>query len=219
MANEPRIEVTAHGPYEVTGGLVIRPKTPVKSELGEPLTWKTEGEIDHDETYDLCRCGQSANKPFCDGSHAIVRFDGTEAAPVEPSASRARRHERTGITVVHDGALCIHSGFCANRVTNWHEMLSDLDDTVVRGHLMGMIERCPSGALSYEVDGSVIEPDLPVEISPVPNGPLWVTGRVEILRADDEPFESRNRVALCRCGASSTKPLCDGTHKEIGFAT
>lgn len=219
VAGEPRIEVTPHGPYEVTGGLRIRPKSPVVSEHGEPLTWRTEQDIDHDESYDLCRCGQSSNKPFCDGTHAIVRFDGTEAAPTEPTSTRARRHERTGITVVHDAALCVHSGFCANRVTNWHEMLSDLDDTVVRGHLMGMLEHCPSGALAYEVEGAAIEPDLPAEVSPVPNGPLRVTGRVEIVRADGEPFEMRNRVTLCRCGASSSKPLCDGTHREIGFTT
>lgn len=219
LANEPSIEVTRHGPYEVTGNVPVVPKTPVRSERGEPLTWKSEAPLDHDQSYDLCRCGQSANKPFCDGSHAFVGFDGTENAPTEPSSDRARRHVRTGITIVHDKQLCVHSGFCANQVTDWYKMSKEAEDPIVRGHLMGMVEHCPSGALAYEVDDVTIEPSLPQQISPIPNGPLWVTGGITITRADGKTFETRNRVVLCRCGASSTKPLCDGTHLEIGFET
>ena len=48
-------------------------------------------------------------------------------------------------------------------------------------------------------------------------GALWVTGGVPITRADGQPFETRNRVTLCRCGQSSNKPLCDGTHRVIEF--
>jgi len=214
-----KIEVTAHGPYEVSGDVPLRPRSPVESEFGEPLTWRTEDPVDHPPTYELCRCGQSSNKPFCDGTHAFVRFDGTEAAPVEPSSDRAERFERTGITVVNDELLCVHAGFCGNRLTNWYEMLSEMDDSVTRSHLIGMLEHCPSGALAVELGGESIEPDHPAQISPVPDGPLWVTGGITILRADGEPFEARNRVTLCRCGASSTKPLCDGTHKSIGFKT
>ena len=83
--------------------------------------------------------------------------------------------------------------------------------------LMAMIERCPSGALTYEVEDRLVEPALPVEIGVVPDGPLWVTGGIEVERADGEPFEARNRVTLCRCGASANKPLCDGSHTEAGF--
>ena len=82
---------------------------------------------------------------------------------------------------------------------------------------MAMIERCPSGALSYEVEGDAVEPDLPIEVSVVPNGPLWVTGGIPVERSDGEPVEVRNRVGLCRCGQSNNKPLCDGSHKEAGF--
>jgi CDGSH-type Zn-finger protein len=45
----------------------------------------------------------------------------------------------------------------------------------------------------------------------------WVTGNIPIERADGKPFETRNRVTLCRCGHSENKPLCDGTHRRIGF--
>ena len=83
-----------------------------------------------------------------------------------------------------------------------------------------MVERCPSGALSYalEADGETVDPDLPKEVALIPDGPLWVSGGIPVERRDGQPLETRNRVTLCRCGASSNKPLCDGTHKEIGFS-
>jgi CDGSH-type Zn-finger protein len=55
-------------------------------------------------------------------------------------------------------------------------------------------------------------------IKPKDNGPLLVEGPVRLVDADGNEFnvESRN-IALCRCGASDTKPFCDGSHKEIDF--
>ena len=99
-------------------------------------------------------------------------------------------------------------------------MTQDSDDTQVRARIMSMIERCPSGALSYslERDGENLEPDLPVEIAVTRDGALWVSGGIPVERADGKPLEVRNRVTLCRCGDSANKPLCDGTHKENGFS-
>jgi CDGSH-type Zn-finger protein len=48
-------------------------------------------------------------------------------------------------------------------------------------------------------------------------GALWVTGGVPVRRADGRPLETRDRMTLCRCGHSAGKPLCDGTHRKIGF--
>ncbi len=57
-------------------------------------------------------------------------------------------------------------------------------------------------------------------ITPYPNGPLLLRGDVELRTADGEPVERKRRtVALCRCGLSSIKPFCDGTHKPAGFRT
>ncbi|RUA28516.1 MAG: iron-binding protein, partial [Chloroflexi bacterium] len=64
----------------------------------------------------------------------------------------------------------------------------------------------------------IIEPDLPKEVGVIPNGPIWITGGIPVQRSDGPPLETRNRVTLCRCGASSKAPLCDGTHKDIGFS-
>jgi CDGSH-type Zn-finger protein len=57
-------------------------------------------------------------------------------------------------------------------------------------------------------------------ITPYPDGPLLLRGDVELRTADGEPIERRrSTVALCRCGLSTIKPFCDGTHKAAGFRT
>jgi CDGSH-type Zn-finger protein len=55
-------------------------------------------------------------------------------------------------------------------------------------------------------------------ITPYPNGPYIVRGTFEVTASDGTVIETRRgTIALCRCGASQTKPFCDGTHKAIGF--
>lgn len=63
-------------------------------------------------------------------------------------------------------------------------------------------------------------PDRQGSIELCPDGPLLLRGDFEILGADGEPIDAhRKTVALCRCGLSSIKPFCDGTHKAAGFRT
>ena len=60
----------------------------------------------------------------------------------------------------------------------------------------------------------------PVEIKVRLNGPYKVTGPVRLIDADGNEFElpgDGRPLALCRCGGSTTKPFCDGTHSKIGF--
>lgn len=57
-------------------------------------------------------------------------------------------------------------------------------------------------------------------VTPYPDGPLLLRGDVDIVTADGQPIErNRRTVALCRCGLSTIKPYCDGTHKVAGFRT
>ena len=218
---KPAISVQRNGPYRITGGVPLVRKSPVMSEHGEPIGWEKGDALTSRQHYLLCRCGQSSNKPFCDGTHTEVGFDGTEAADTGAIAERQKIYEGTKVVVKDDRSICTHAGFCSNRVTTVWKMTRNTDDAQVRAQMMAMIERCPSGALSYslEADGVDIEPDFPAEIAATPDGPLWVTGRIPLERSDGQPLESRNRMTLCRCGASKTKPLCDGSHKEIGFST
>ena len=218
--NEPKILVRPNGPYIVSGNIPLVRKSEVISEHGEPLTWKKDEILQTGDRYALCRCGKSSTKPFCDGSHTHADFDGSEVADTGNISQREATYEGTKIFVKDDRSLCMHAGFCGDRITNVWKMTQDSDDTQVRARIMSMIERCPSGALSYslERDGENLEPDLPVEIAITPNGALWVTGGIPIERADGQPLEVRNRVTLCRCGGSSNMPFCDGTHKSNGFS-
>jgi CDGSH-type Zn-finger protein len=49
------------------------------------------------------------------------------------------------------------------------------------------------------------------------NGSYRITGDVELVDAEGNVFETKSSFSLCRCGHSSNKPFCDGTHKKIGF--
>jgi CDGSH-type Zn-finger protein len=224
---EPLIQIRPGGPYLIAGGVPLVRKTPIYTELDEAIAWRTDPGPDVQGTYALCRCGQSANKPFCDGSHAKVGFEGTETADSSPTDKRQKVYAGSGIRIKGDPMLCVHARFCFNRVANVTGMLPDSADVRTRTQLVGMIEHCPSGALAYELpddpdepDGGAyqsMEPALPEAIGIVKDGPLWVTGGLRIERADGRPVERRNRITLCRCGQSKNKPYCDGTHGEVGF--
>jgi CDGSH-type Zn-finger protein len=209
--------VKENGPYVVSGGVPLTRKSIVYSELHEPLTWRKDQTLPAQATYRLCRCGASGNKPYCDGSHERIGFDATEAVPARTSAARQRTLQGTNITMVSDPLLCTHAGFCGNRVEKVWDMLPRTSDTRVRFQMIQMIERCPSGALGYQLEGNPLEPDLPHAIAVTTDGPLWVTGGIPVTLADGRTLEVRNRVTLCRCGRSSRKPLCDGSHTVSQF--
>jgi CDGSH-type Zn-finger protein len=215
-----RIRIRPNGPYLVEGDLPLSWKTPVHSEHSEPLTWQKSADVEHPPTYALCRCGGSANKPFCDGTHATAGFDGAETAGTQARSDRVKRYQGEGIVVDDDRSICEHAGFCGNKLTNVWKMVAGTADTAVRSQVMAMIERCPSGALTYRLnpEGEDVEPDLAQRISLVPDGPLFVSGGVSIETSTGERLEARNRVTLCRCGGSANKPFCDGTHKTNDFS-
>lgn len=217
MSDDQQITVSEGGPYLVSGSVPLVGKAPIIAEDDVPVGWKPGAEIDTKDRYALCRCGSSSNKPFCDGTHARTEWDHADGAPDGSYAERAESYGGEGIEVLDDRPICAHAGFCGNKVTNVWKMAQKTGDSRIRAEAIGMIERCPSGALSYVVDGDIVEPDLPAEIAVIPDGPLWVSGGIEISDADEGKMETRNRVTLCRCGQSGSKPLCDGSHQEAGF--
>jgi len=226
-SSKKKITILENGPYVVEGNVSLVHKTQVVSEFGEPLTWKKDGEIEVEtEEYCLCRCGHSTEMPFCDGAHTIIEFDGTETAITHgPSEFQDTLPGGTQLVVKLDQSLCMNSGFCGMRDGDISQFVADSADTKIRSMVMAMVERCPAGALTYKIEeGDMdIEPDLPQQIADTTEitsdgpiqGPFWVTGSIEIERADGQPFDTRNRVTLCNCGLSTNKPLCDGSHREV----
>lgn len=226
-----KIVVIENGSYHVYGNVPLVHKTQVVSEYGEPLTWKKDKEYETMKGegrafYGLSRCGHSKNKPYCDGTHQEIGFDGTETADTHTTAERQFiDNSGKGLVVKRDDSLCMLSGYCGNRQANIESLIEDTYRPRVRAEIIGMIERCPSGTYTYamKMHEADIEPDLPVQIAvtteitsdgPI-EGPLWVTGNIPVERSDGKPFETRNRVTLCNCGHSCQKPLCDGSHRGL----
>ncbi len=215
----PKVTATPNGPYHVSGINRIIWREVVKTSEGEPIAWRDRGVVaDADEEYWLCRCGNSANKPFCDESHRRVGFVAEDAADPGSRSERVESYGAGDVSLQDERALCVHTGFCSNKITNVWKLAAREDlDTTSATQLIAMTQHCPSGAISIRAGEGDLEPALPAEVVLIPDGPLWVTGGVTVERSDGVPLEARNRVTLCRCGASKTKPLCDGTHAEVGF--
>ena len=136
-----RIVVTKDGPYRVEGGVPLLRTAIVETERGEPVAWdegpafETPGEV-----YDLCRCGKSSTKPFCDSTHERLPFDGTETADRGPIARRREAWEgEAGHVLYDDLSLCTHAGFCRNVRTGVWEMVEEADDPEVRTEFAAMV--------------------------------------------------------------------------------
>jgi len=219
-----KVTVTENGPYVVEGSLPMANQHIVANDEGESLEWRQGKAFPNRSMYKLCRCGASAAKPYCDGTHRTNGFDGSETASREPYAQQAKRIE--GPTMVLDDAesLCAFARFCdpAGQVWNLVGKSDHKRSAELVEHEAG---HCPGGRLvaHNRATGKALEPHHEPSIGLIQDtakgisGPIWVRGGVQVIAADGHHYEVRNRVALCRCGASSNKPFCDGSHASIGF--
>jgi CDGSH-type Zn-finger protein len=221
---EPKITIEKNGPYCVSGGLPICKEYIVADREGMPAKWKKGEAYPKAEKYSLCRCGKSGNKPFCDGTHANVKFDGTETAERKGFYSQAKKLVGPGIDMADAEVFCSLARFCHRAGGVWANVL-DSSDAKSRKIAVQESWDCPSGRLVVldKKTGKPIEPMLSKSISVAEepeegiSGPLWVKGGVKVESPNGKAYEQRNRVTLCRCGKSGNKPFCDGTHVSIGF--
>ena len=124
------------------------------------------------------------------------------------------------IEVSFDLDLCVHIGECLRgdrRVFDLERRPWVLPDAGAADSVAEIVERCPSGALLYRRhDGGAQEAHEGTSVIPIRNGPLMVTGDIEV-RREDGTVERLPRVTLCRCGSSNNKPFCDNEHLVTGF--
>jgi CDGSH-type Zn-finger protein/uncharacterized Fe-S cluster protein YjdI len=142
---------------------------------------------------------------------------------IEARMTKKRQLDFAGreIDVRFDGRLCIHVGECG--YSSGELFVADRQpwcapDLVSKEEVREIVERCPSGALSYtDKAGAPESPPPENSVMVVNDGPLYLTGDLDIEGAGEDMPGVRFRAALCRCGASKNKPFCDNSHIEVGF--
>ncbi|MCI4347415.1 MAG: CDGSH iron-sulfur domain-containing protein [Thermoplasmata archaeon] len=222
--NSMRIIVHPNGPYRVLGGVPLTVQTISANKEGESWDWIPGRSFKVGAEYFLCRCGQSANKPFCDNSHLTAGFAGQETASRRP-IERQSQHFDGPTHVLSDAEnLCAFARFCDPKGKIW-ALIGQTDRPEIRDLVIREASHCPAGrlVLHEKATGKVVEPRLPPSIGLIEDpemecsGPLWVRGGIPIESSNGVSYQLRNRVTLCRCGASTNMPFCNGSHASIRF--
>ncbi len=145
---------------------------------------------------------------------------------------KSKEYSNGEITVVWKPGLCIHSAKCVEALPNVYHPNDKpwiQPENASAEALQQQIATCPSGALSYYLKGedpsqarqtSALAPSSTgglVEVEVMSNGPLMIYGTIRVKGKDGKEEVQENSCALCRCGASSKKPYCDGSHKQLDF--
>lgn len=137
--------------------------------------------------------------------------------------SKMKHFDGQRINVAWDAKLCIHVGECVRAKGDLFVAKRDPwcePDAMSVSAVAEIVERCPSGALSYDSDDDSVT-ETPVDHNSVVvsnNGPLYLRGDLNIAGANDDMQGVRFRAALCRCGLSKNKPFCDNSHVPGKFS-
>lgn len=178
--------------------------------------------IENDGNFQLCRCGQSANRPFCDGTHEKIGFKSFTG--YELKHDRIHRYwgevEGQKITVAYNPAFCSHAKKC------WHdqnEVFKPSERPWVRPdqaenlqYIIDKVNACPSAALGYALgDGELERQDPEVQEIVVSDYGPYIVRHVDVSDAPvtQDEVQDFDEMTLCACGLSENKPYCDGSHK------
>ena len=152
---------------------------------------------------------------------------GAGAPPPPERANRTpseltREYETPDIRVQWYAGRCIHHAACVRalpaafdpRRRPWIDLTGTDADAVADA-----VRRCPTGALHYvRLDGGPPEaPADPPEVRTLRDGPYLVRGDVTVADEAGQVIRRDTRIALCRCGQSMHMPMCDNTHRQLGF--
>ncbi len=103
-----KIKITKNGPYLVSGVLTLRKEIIASDKNGDSVGYEKGQGYDCPGEYALCRCGASKNKPFCDGSHGKISFDGAETASEEDYLKQCEKINGPKLELNDLGRSCIH---------------------------------------------------------------------------------------------------------------
>ena len=206
MADNPRIRLAPNGP------IIVEDLKTFQDGDGTPIEVR--------QRMRLCRCGGSSTKPFCDSTHASIGFSDSKDEDRLPD--ERDNYQGAEVTIHDNRAICSHAGYCTEGLPAvWKIGVEPWIDPDGSGQepIVETIKLCPSGALSFSIDGvESRDRERPPAIQLSPDGPYLVTGGVELEGIQWLEGASTEHYTLCRCGASSNKPFCDGSHWAVGFS-
>jgi|APTNR8051073442_1049403.scaffolds.fasta_scaffold00798_2 CDGSH-type Zn-finger protein len=217
------IEVLANGPYKVHGAPPMRIQTITPNETHNSWSFTPGEEFEVKDGTLLCRCGHSRNKPYCDGSHRTAGVDLTETASMAPMLNEATEMDGPKYSLTDNEKFCAFARFCDAGDRFWNEVMEpgeQHEKMAVR-----IAHHCPGGRLMVwdQQTRQPVETPEPAELALLEDPALGVSaalqlrGGIRVQSASGDSYEIRNRQTLCRCGASSNKPFCDGSHASIKF--
>lgn len=224
-----RVVVVEDGPYLVYGSAPFAEQFIMNDKMGESWYYKRGAEYklsdDEKSPTPLCRCGASHSKPYCDGTHQNVDWDGELSAPVDRLLDGAGYVEGDELLLSDSERYCCYARFCHPGGGAWR-LTKNSDDPQKRELAIREASMCPSARLMawgrgedapYEFD---FEPSIALLEDPTIecSAGLWLRGGIAVEKESGERYEVRNRVVLCRCGASGNKPYCDGAHASIHWS-
>jgi len=134
-----------------------------------------------------------------------------------------KKYTNGEVTIVWKPGMCIHSTICfkgLGKVFDPQKRPWITPEGGTTEQIIDQVKKCPSGALSYYLNneaGHDVKVEAETIVETMPNGPLLVYGNVTVKDTNGNLTKKNNVTAFCRCGGSSNKPFCDGSHKKIGF--
>ncbi|MFC4640445.1 (4Fe-4S)-binding protein [Deinococcus hohokamensis] len=139
--------------------------------------------------------------------------------PQPGDLQRGKAYPGEGVTVYYEATRCVH---VANCVRGLPAVFRPSERPWIQAwnapaeQIAAAVRSCPTGALHYALTGGATEaPEVPTTVTAVTDGPLLLRGNLRLQTPEGEQREVR--AALCRCGASTHKPFCDGTHAKIAW--
>ena len=222
---KPKIVPLPNGPYYFINEMEPKVVENLQNSKGEALS-VTRG-------VSLCRCGASNNKPFCDGTHSKIGFSSENKEEDDTNGNshhqiikdKRKNYVGKGITIHDNRKICSHAAECVNNLPSVFKLNArpwiNPDAAETKEEIVNTIKKCPSGALSYSIDGIEYRDHNETKsiITVSKGGPYHITGGIDLIGEDIKWAEgaSKEHYVLCRCGASNNKPFCDGMHRLINF--